>query len=244
MRSIFPTIHGTILAVRRTLIAIGMLALAACVPLPAPVTDDDASSLSIDTETGSLDITPEPFEDPLAPATLTGAVAIAERTSSGVLLEIGNVRARTTMTVFLNVESPYAREFQRSRMPLLIQEFVEPGALKIRIVILPIAKYAGSDESTRTIGCAAAQAKGYPTLELLTQEERTTLTQDDVTELALDALLFLSCMQTGQSDLLTIGAREAARWNVTLVPTYVIDEEVFTGLPTEADLRGQIHAAF
>lgn len=228
---------------RRMLIAIGSLVLAACVPLPAPVTDDASSSLPIDSGTGSLDITPEPFVDPLAPLSLTGSVEIEERTSSGVLLEIGHPRAASTMTVFLNVESPYAREFQRSRMPLLLREFAEPGTLNIRVFILPIAKYAGSDESARTVACAAAQGKGYPALDRLVRNERTTLVQDDVTDLELDALLFLSCMQTGQSDPATVGARAAARWNVTLVPSYVIDGEVFVGLPTEADLRGQVQAA-
>lgn len=223
---------------QRLFVIVVAIALAACAPLTQPAAVDQetpSSALPIDTATGELDITPEPFVDPLVPVSLTGAVTVRERALSGGILEIGDPRARTTMEIYLNPESPYAREFQQSRMPLLLIEFIEPGLLKAHVLILPIRKYAGSDESARTIACAAQQQKGYPALDRIFAAGVTALTQDDVTELDLDGMLFLNCMQTLRIDL--------PATDITLVPSYRIGGDTFVGLPTEADLLGAVRAA-
>jgi len=195
----------------------------------------------MESASGDLAVTIEPFEDPLAPISLTGAVmAIEERTLSGGILEIGSARAPVTVTVFVHPESEYAREFQRSRMPALVSEFVSRGAVNIHVFILPIQKYAGSAFASRAVSCAAAQGKGYPALDMLVTEGRIDLTDADIVELNLDATLYRSCVQTGTDDPLAGAARAAAIWNVTLVPSYIIADETIVGLPTEADLLGAV----
>lgn len=226
------------------------LLLAACAPmreaLPGQPTAA-SSSFAVFTLSGAAiddaDVTLEPFEDPLAPLALTGAVTVEERVLSGGILEIGSADAPLTVTVFLHPESPYSQEFQRSRMPALLSEFVARGLVNVHAFILPIKKYASSAFAGRAVSCAMAQGKGYPALNLLVGNGRTELTDDDLADLALERTSYVPCMQTGTDDPLATSGHAAALWNVTLVPSYVIDGETFTGLPTEADLFGAVRAA-
>lgn len=231
---------------RRLLASSALLLLGACAPLDgfdapaAPRPDGAPSSAAADTGSGTVEATPEPFVDPLAPAALTGAVTVEERAHSGALVAIGSPRARVAMDVFLNPESPYSREFQRSRMPAVVSEFVTTGKLAVRLHILPIRKYGGSASAARAVSCAASQGKGYPAFDVLLREGRADLDDGDVAELGLDAASYRSCVQTGTDDPFETASGTFERWDVTLVPTYVIHDERFVGLPTEADLLGAI----
>lgn len=226
------------------------LLFAACEPMEEismeRETASSAVSSIVDIETGSgdVDVTAEPFVDPLAPLALTGAALdVEERTLSGGILEIGSARARTEMTVFLHPQSPYSQEFQRSRMPRLVADMVARGTLRIRLHVLPIDKYAGSAFAARAIACAGAQGEGYPAFDVLTREGRTDLSAEDLADMDLDETLYRSCIQTGTDDPLAIASAAAESLKVTFVPSYVIDGELRVGLPTEADLMGAVGAA-
>lgn len=240
---------GTYNPAVRTLLAIpALLLLASCAqPMITPPQRqaDQASSASeaaepLESSSEDPAVTPEPFEDPLAPISLTGAVTVEERTLSGVLVAIGSENARIAMDVFLNPESPYAREFHRSRMPRVVSEFVATGRLAVWFHILPIDKYAGSAFAARAVSCAAAQGKGYPALDLLMRDGRTDLDADDLSELGIDETPYRSCIQTGTGDPFDASSRTIEQWGVTLVPTYVIHDQKFVGLPSEADMLGAI----
>lgn len=237
--------------IRYTLLP-AFLLLAACEPVrdipmepeTAPSAASSSSMANADTGSGDVDVTTEPFVDPLAPLALTGAALdVEERTLSGGILEIGSADARTEMTVFLHPQSPYSQEFQRSRMPRLVADMVARGTLRIRLHVLPIKKYAGSAFAARAVSCAAAQGNGYPAFDLLTREGRTDLSETDVADMALDPTLYRSCIQTGTDDPLAGAGAAAESMNVTLVPSYVIDGDLHVGLPTEADLVGAVRAA-
>lgn len=229
------------------------LLLAACEPMAeipmereTPSSAASSSSPMADVESGSghVDVTDEPFVDPLAPLALTGAaLEVEERTLSGGTLEIGSANARAEMTVFLHPQSPYSQEFQRSRMPRLVTDMVARGTLRIRLHVLPIKKYAGSAFAARAVSCAAAQGEGYAAFDLLTREGRTDLSETDLADMSLDPTLYRSCIQTGTDDPLASSATAAASLKVTLVPSYVIDGTVHVGLPTEADLLGAVRGA-
>jgi protein-disulfide isomerase len=228
------------------------LLLAACEPMAdIPMERETASSaassiadLETDTGSGDVDVTAEPFVDPLAPLALTGAALdVEERTLSGGTLEIGSARAKTEMTVFLHPQSPYSQEFQRSRMPRLVSDMVARGTLRVKLYVLPIQKYAGSAFAARAVACAGAQGHGYPTFDRLTREGRTDLAAEDLADIGLDETIYRSCIQTGTDDPLAASARAADLLDVTLVPSYVIDGTVHVGLPSEADLLGVVRAA-
>lgn len=208
---------------------------------PAAENDPAPASEPAATETGGTLVTPEPFAEPTEPAPAEDVVAdIEERTLSGGVLRIGSESAPVAMDVFLNPQSPYSREFQASRMPRVLSAFVVTGKLAVNVYVLPIAKYEGSAFAARAVSCAAAQGRGYPAFDLLVREGRTELAAADQETLGLDAPAYVSCIQTGTDDPFAASSRAVEQWGVTLVPTYVIHDRKYEGLPTEADLLGQI----
>ncbi len=231
--------------ITRLFLATAFLGLTACAPLAIPQDNNNAASsaLPIDTATGELDITPEPFVDPLLPVSMTGGTTIQERTLSGGTLQIGSSRARLTMDLFLNLQSPYSKEFIRSRMPILLTKFVETGDMNIRIYLLPIEKYDLSEVGARYLACAASFGKGYPALTRMAEKEFPGLDTGDVDEMDIDGHEFTVCNTDTTRDVLSMPRSAAAKLGVTLVPTYVIEGKPFVGLPTEADLIGAINAA-
>ncbi len=230
----------------RRVAIIGFLFLAACAPLtdrhiqqtPPP---QPTSAPPLETPIDAVTI--EPFEDPLAPTPAPGSINVQERVLSGGILEIGAPDAALTMTVFLHPESPYSQEFQRSRMPLLLSQFVHQGQLKMHLFILPIKKYAGSAFAARAVACAALQKKGFSTLNTLVLNGRIDLTNDDLAELEIDSAMYTSCIRTNTNDPLAASAMAAAAWKITLVPSYILHDTIAVGLPTETDLTEAVKAA-
>ena len=196
-----------------------------------------------DTASGDIAVTLEPFAEPTEPVLATGAtVAVAESMAANALL-IGDPEAPLSITVYLHPSSPYAREFQRSRMPALLSRFVERGRLAILLVTLPIQKYPGTEDAVRATMCGIDQGKGYAVHDRLHANGTTVLDGDDLEELGLDPALYAACVGTMSGDLLSATRLRAQQEGVTLVPTYVIRGEAHVGLPTEADLLGAINAA-
>ena len=232
-----------------------LLLLAACQPANPllPLRSDDQASSSAsrasssapddDSASGDVAVTLEPFAEPAAPATASGASPAVEQSVAAGTLVIGDDDAPLSIAVYLHPLSPYAREFQRSRVPALVDRFVRTGELAIQFVTLPIAKYGGADDAVRTTMCAMDQGKAYEAHVRMYRDGAATLDEDDQEELGLDPDLFATCVSTMTGDLLAGTRVKAAQEGVTLVPTYVIRGETFVGLPSEADLLGAVNAA-
>lgn len=229
-----------------------LLLLAACAPsftqVVAP-TDDapsfaPSSAASVDSGTGDgLEVTVEPFAEPDQPLVSTGATSkVAEGRQGGVLI-VGDPNAPLPITVYLNPLSAYARDFQRLRMPTIVDRFVRTGKASIRLVTLPVEKYDGEEDAVRTTMCAADQGKGYAAHERLYRAGTATLDAKTLANIGVDAKAFDTCVASMAGDVLAPLATEAAAGGVTLVPTYVIRGKAYVGLPTQADLLGAIEAA-
>lgn len=195
-----------------------------------------------DTASGEIAVTLEPFAEPTEPITTTGAIIEVEESAAGGMLSIG-VASAPAMTVFVHPSSPYSREFMRTRMPAVIERFVETGTLRVLFALLPIAAYPGTEDAGRAMVCGLDQGKGYAAFARMFEAGATTLTEADLDAIDADTALFATCVSAMSGDTLSGSRSAAANWNVTLVPTYVLDGEVHVGLPTEADLLGAIKAA-
>lgn len=205
---------------------------------------EKSSQPSYEDANATLDVTPEPFAEPAAPVTSSGTRINAEESPAAGTLVIGDGEATPlAIAIYLHPSSPYSREFQRLRMPKLIEEFVEPGLLTIQLITLPIDKYPGTDDVVRTTMCAADQNKGYAAHVRLFEAGATALTKQDIETLELDSMQFESCFATMTGDVLAGTRVKATQDGITLVPSYVIRGDKFIGLPTEADLLGAIRAA-
>ncbi len=239
-----PLFPGTIAALmHRRLLAIALTTLlAACAARPpssTPIFGETESSAA--TSEGEIVVTPEPFELLPSEQTLSGAYVPTERTGADGVLQIGN--GGSEVTVFLNAQSPYSQEFQQSKMPLLIHEFVRPGDAAIRIVPLALKAYAGSEMAAIAVACASTQGKGYAVHTLMFETGKTELSDAEIETLGLDATNFESCITSPHESMLRAYESLAREYGVTRVPSYVIEDEVFVGLPTDADLRGAMQSA-
>lgn len=142
-------------------------------------------------------------------------------------LEIGRAGAPIAMDLFINYDSPYSRQFQ-TLMPALQTNFIDKGTLKLRVFPAAFSKYPESAKKAAMLRCAAAQGKGVAMHGLLITGTETLLPA------GTDRAAFDACVAQPAP------ASTAKDRGVTLVPTYAIGGETFTGVPTEADLLGAI----
>lgn len=165
------------------------------------------------------------------------ATEAGERLLPEGILEIGNANARVTLRLFMNHDSPYSRAFH-AHMPLLQTDFIAKGDLKVQIVPVAFKKYPESDAHARRLICAAAQGKGLAMHGLL-MTGGETLVPLGINRPSFDACLQDALTTASVASLAAIAANE----NVTVVPTYTIDGDRFTGVPTAADLLGAMRSA-
>lgn len=182
---------------------------------------------------------------PLAPVeqTETGAISqassqssrsrvIGSLASSGTLVT-GKSTAPVTLVLFTNHDCAYCKDFEYGIVPRLISDFIETDKVKMVTIPFTIQKYPESTIHARTLLCGVMSGSGkLINRQLFDGLEKfpslTTCLQDE--QGSLESLL------QAQNSL-------ATSLEVTVVPTYFINGEKFTGLPDYADLRGQIEQA-
>jgi len=159
------------------------------------------------------------------------------------ILEFGEADAPHTLTIFTEYHCGYCREFHRSMLPGLIAEFADSGVLNIRIVPFEIHKYVNSRTANQALLCAGKTGSGAAMHALLTERESKHRSSviEYAEELGINAEDFTACLDAEEtSGMLALQRQAAEALGVTFVPTFVLDDELRTGLPLPADLRGWI----
>ena len=127
---------------------------------------------------------------------------------------------------------------------MLAEEFIDPGLLKVQIVVTPLKKYPNSALEASTLLCAAKQNKGVAMHqrmhELALRDRKTLIAAAD--KLAVGKT-FTPCLVSQETkDALAKQAEMIAALNVTLIPAFFMNDESIVGLPTYTELRGWINA--
>lgn len=205
-----------------------LLLLTACLPAEAP---QEAPAQQDQGEALEHDL-PEDEE-----------IQIVERLLPSGLIEIGDRDAPVVLLMFTEHHCRYCKDFYHEHFPLLIEDFINQGKLKLQIGILPLRKYVHSQNAALGLLCSATQGKGIPMHELLFAlgaKDRETLLSEAAT-LELDKELFVQCLESPDT-LKTVERQKslARSLDVTLVPTFFLNGEKSVGLPQYADLRGMI----
>lgn len=168
---------------------------------------------------------------------------IVERLLPSGLLEIGDRDAKLILLMFTEHHCRYCKEFHVDHFPKLLRDYIDQGKLRLQIAMLPLQKYAGSEQAAATLYCAAAQGKGVAMHELLFElgaPDRETMMREANT-LELDIPLFTECIDSEETIDIVENQKSLARsLDVTLVPTFFLNGERSVGLPYYADLRGMI----
>lgn len=173
-----------------------------------------------------------PLNDAQSGATITPLTSQNMPMVSTGSLSIGEKNAPVHMLLFTNYDCAYCKEFEEKIMSRLQKDFIETGKMQISIIPLPLLKYPNSDRNARLLHCGVQIGRGATV--------HTNLLNGQTDFPALE-----QCIQD-ESYAETILSQERAiitSLNVTLVPTYFINDKRFTGLPEYADIRGQIEAA-
>lgn len=170
-------------------------------------------------------------------------LVIVERLLPSGFIEIGDRDAPVTLILFTEHHCRYCKEFFREQFPLLHEDFIAQGDLKLQISILPLKKYIHSENAALGLLCASTQGKGIPMHELLftlgAKDEETLL--KEASTLSLDLTLFKQCLVSPDTKRTVERQKSLARsFGVDLVPTFFLNGEKSVGLPYYADLRGMI----
>jgi len=222
-----------------------LILLVSCI-LTACTTVKETPPMATGQESSSAALQPrmeETGEDEVvAPPAATGST-VAERLLATGILEIGEANAPLTLLLFTEHHARYCREFQRDMMPRLVEEFVEPGVLRLQVVILPLKKYPQSQTAAAALLCAAEQERGFDLHDILSDKlDRERLEpRHYAEELKLDMELFDECLADEGTALVL---EQQRTWShslaVSLVPTFFLNGEKLVGLPYYADLKGMI----
>lgn len=173
----------------------------------------------------------------------TGAT-VSERLLSGGILELGNAKAKVSMLLFTNYSCAYCQEFHRNLLPRLLNQYVVNGKLKIGIIPLMMEKYPKENLSALTMFCAAKQGKGQALNDLLFSESDIKTAPKKIDVIGLDRDALKTCIASDVPNMLLNQAQAlAASKQITLAPSYIINDKIYTGLPEWADVKGQVAEA-
>jgi protein-disulfide isomerase len=179
-----------------------------------------------------------------AASTASGSVAVTERLLSGGVLEIGDANAPVSLTLFINYASSYSQQFDQNLLPQLIRDFVSTGKLRVGIVPLDLKEYPDSATSAALLLCAAKQGKGRAMNDLLFGNATASVLQKEIGDIGLDLGALQTCLKSDAlQTMLAQEAQTANAYSITLVPSYLLNSRVYTGLPEYGDLTGQINDA-
>ena len=145
---------------------------------------------------------------------------------------LGQPKAPVSMLLFTNYDCAYCKDFENNLMPRLQTDFIENGKLKVQIIPVMLQKYPDSDKNAHVLLCGIRMGSGADVHRMLFDGQRTF----PALETCLNDTDFLQRTMAAQYDVIR-------SLDVTVIPTYFINEQKFTGLPEYADLRGQITAA-
>ncbi len=165
-----------------------------------------------------------------------GSDVIQERLDGEGRLQLGSPDALELM-LFTNHSCDYCSQFAKEYLPRLQRDFLGNGRLRLSINLIAIKKYPNSSNEAAAVLCAAKQDKGVAMH--LALFDLSTRTRKGIDQLAkaqkLNVKEFTACMDNPATrDAVTAREEWAKGMGVTLVPSFDLDSEAKTGLPTEA----------
>lgn len=171
---------------------------------------------------------------PPAPATDTLTVAAAGPVR-------GRLDAPVTLVEFLDYECPYCRRFHAETLPVLLEEYVATGRVRIVLRDLPLAIHEHAMPAARAARCVAEQGEAYywrysDALLAVDGPLDAGRIRSAARDLGLDPDEIAACAATGRHDEpIAADSRAASEAGLTGTPSFVIG-------PTDPDgsVRGRV----
>lgn len=179
-------------------------------------------------------------------ASTGSTIQVEERYLPTGILEIGRADAPLVLLIWTNHSCSYCRKFHSVLMPLLMQDFIVTGKVRLQITLLPLQKYSQSTLFASSLQCATQNGKGLPMHTYLSENTSTNLVKilEHGTAIGIDAVSLQTCIDDDSTQFLLEQQRSlAASFDVTLIPTLFLQGQKSVGFPTYPDLRGKIEEA-
>ncbi len=224
-------------------LVLGLLLLAACAPRPTSTSFLSSSSRSSVSSSVSSD---DGTAVQIPASVKAGTGAVRESLLASGVVELGKSGAPHTLLLVTNHACTYCRQFELEDFPRLKQDFINTGLLRYQVVTLPLLKYTESNLFAAALLCGAKQGKGLAIhnslFSLQPRDEKTVVKL--AKQLTLNEKDFTACLHDAATKAtLDEQNHSLKQLGITLVPTFVLDEDKAVGLPEYADLRGKINAA-
>lgn len=180
---------------------------------------------------------PPPPPPPPSPVGGTG-----QQTATDPMLDartLGDPRAPVTVYELSDFQCPYCREFWAETLPLLKDEYVAKGHMRLIFINLPLPSLHPNAAAAHEFAmCAARQGRFWPVHDLLYEHQRRWASLEnpaalfmefaDTAKLARAPLT--QCLTTGaMRTLITTEVQMAARGGITSTPTFIIDRKALQG---------------
>ncbi len=173
--------------------------------------------------------------DSLEVSHATGANIVPLLTASGTIL-LGNASNKHRLTVFLDEDCVYCRQFILTTLPLITHTFIDTGRLTLERVFAPMTE-EGTVKAKLAL-CAAAQGKFSEADHWLVTHGTTIDEKQFASVLGLKLPQLSLCLKG--KDLLAENLKRAREANIERVPSFVLGKDSWLGLLDREELMRRI----
>ena len=147
---------------------------------------------------------------------------------------VGDVNAKLTITVFVDYECVFCKQFMDEVYPSIQEDYISTGKLNIEFRNLPLSMHLNSFFAAKSMVCANKFGHFFD-LHSIILNKQTSISESmiltEVAALKIDTAKFLSCISDStiisqvNADIL-----ECKRNDIRSTPTFVINGNVYVGL--------------
>ena len=182
---------------------------------------------------------------------LTAAAAAGESPAvSAAPKSLGDAAAPVTIIEYASLSCPHCAAFHTERLPWLKETFIDTGRARLEFRDFPLN---GPALWGAMLAHCAGEERYFAYLELLFARQDRWAFGDQVLpglqriaqQAGMSGADFEACMadQPLQEQVIKSRAEGIEQYEIDSTPSFVIDGEVFGGVPSEADLTERIEAA-
>lgn len=152
----------------------------------------------------------------------------------------GSPDAPVTLYELSDFQCPYCRTFVEQTWPIILEEYVETGKIKVTFLNLPlISIHPNAAEAHEHAMCAALQDQFWRMHDRLFETQETWGPMRDPTphfrqlgeQLSLDQEAFTQCLNTGATRNIVAGdVQLAIQGRINSTPTFIVEGGLVTGL--------------
>lgn len=160
---------------------------------------------------------------------------------------LGDNNAPVTFIAFEDFECPFCERFSQQTLPLIINEFVKSGKVRIVWKDFPLSIHSRAQEAHEAARCAWEQDKFWEYHDVIYDNQNNLGTNDlkrHAKNLGLNESQFSSCFDSGKyTDLIKEKVSEGTSIGVSGTPSFLINGRLVVGAQpyqTFADIINQI----